>query len=189
MGETNLERLHKSRLDGILHEDGESTRASDVVGGDGISSLGRSDDHLTESDGRKEGEEEGKFSTRDDEFERPGKRKNEPLLHILEVVAESENSHTFTGDGDIEPRDSRETPLGSGLTDGDLPEVSIVDVENSVPIEAEKQRRSARSPGDKGKEGRTTNQVIVSGSTSRRANLDCSSVVRSSGLVLVIPSF
>jgi hypothetical protein len=44
-----FERLHDGRLDGVLHEDGESARATDVVGGDGLASLGGSDDHLAES--------------------------------------------------------------------------------------------------------------------------------------------
>lgn len=46
----SLERLHDRRLDGVLHENSESTGASDVVGSDGLTSLGSGNNHLTESD-------------------------------------------------------------------------------------------------------------------------------------------
>ena len=106
---------------------------------------------------------------------------NVPNLHVGEIGSEGENSHALGGDSDVETGGESLSGFGSRKSGGDFSEVSIVDVDDSVPAE-----KSEREGDEK---GRQTDQEILSGSMSSRANLLTSSSVRSSGLVLVMPSF
>ena len=99
-----LKSLHQVGLDRILHEDSKGSRDANVVSSDRIAALARGDDHRTK-----------------------------PLLHVLEVGGQREDGHNFTGDGDVEAGGTREALLGSGLADGDLAQVTVVGVEDTVP--------------------------------------------------------
>lgn len=101
---TNLERLHQVGLDGVLHEDGEGASSSNVVAGDGDSSLALADDHLAES-----------------------------VAHVGKVVAEREDGHALGSDGDVEASGEGASRLGRGLSGGDLAKVAIVGVDDAVP--------------------------------------------------------
>jgi hypothetical protein len=71
---------------------------------------------------------------KDDDGRKGRGGKDEPLLHVLEVLGKSEDGHALGSDRDVEAGLSRETLLGGSLTDGNLSEVSVVDVEDSVPV-------------------------------------------------------
>lgn len=101
---THLEGLHEIGLDSILHQNSKSTGNTNVIRSDRLATLASSNDHSTETS-----------------------------LHVLQTSGESEDSHNFTGNSDIETSLSLVAHLSRVLTDGNLAKETLVGVKNSVP--------------------------------------------------------
>ena len=103
-GRTYLKGLHEVRLDGILHEDSKSTSDTKVVGSDRLATLARRHDHCAEA-----------------------------LTHVRETGGQREDSHALARDGDVEAGLAGVALLSGVLSDGDLTQVAVVDVNDAVP--------------------------------------------------------
>lgn len=104
---SSLQSLHKVRLDSILHEGSKSTSNTEIVTGNWLSLLGGTNDHASES-----------------------------LSHISKVVGQSQNSHTLGSDSNVESSDTSVTLLSWGQSNLDLTEMTIVNIEDTLPGDA-----------------------------------------------------
>ena len=104
MDSTYLKSLHEVGLDRVLHENCKGTSNADVVRSDRLAALAGSDNHGTQT-----------------------------LAHVREVRGQRQDSHTLTRDGDVEASDTRVALLRRVLSNGDLPEVTVVHVNDTIP--------------------------------------------------------
>lgn len=124
---SSLQSLHQVGLDGILHENGERSSNSDVVGGDGDSGLAGTDDHASETKCT------ARIGAQQTWRSRFTVRQDLPLLHILEIGSKSQDSHALRGYGNVEAGVPGEALLGGCLANSDFAEVSVVDVKYALP--------------------------------------------------------
>lgn len=101
---SSLETLHQGRLDRVLHQDRERTRAANVVARDRFARPTLTDHHPAEA-----------------------------VAHVAERIGEREHGHALGRDGNVKPSLERLALLGGSETGHDLAEVAVVDVDDATP--------------------------------------------------------
>src|SRR5690625_4020807 len=106
-GRVVLERLHEVRLHRILEQHRHRAGGADITAIDRAAVTAIGDDHVVE-----------------------------PLAQILDVRCQAEDRHDFGCDRDVEPCLGRETVRDTAKRGGDLPERTVVHVDDTAPDDA-----------------------------------------------------
>jgi hypothetical protein len=110
--------LHEVRLDGIFHQDGHCTGATNVIRGDWLPAFAIGNDHATEPTKRITSNKKKDKSAFDNAISR---ERTTPFPHVGKVVTKGKNGHAFRGHGDVIAGLQFSALFSRSLSNGNVP--------------------------------------------------------------------